>query len=334
MTTICTYHQLPLSVQARLNGANVYFSASYAAFVERCGEVLYFFTDDQRIMPIRFRRKMCFCWAVLASEPYLLRETEKPLDRYLDDAVRAMKQQLGVQWLTSTAGGLFADTPHHCLRIPFGSHVIDLNQTEEELWGKIHSKHRNVIRKSEKENVEIRSGGMELLDDYLLLDEATWKRSHVAGSGREYYARQLETMGENIRVYVAYWNGEPQAGAIFHVNRAMCYYMYGASADAPVTGAANLLQWTAIRDMKAVGVQRFSFVGCRIDEDENSKYHGIQRFKERFGGTLETGYLFRVVCKPLFYRLFTLAVQLRSRSKEKYQDAIDQEIHKWRDIQK
>ena len=86
--------------------------------------------------------------------------------------------------------------------------------------------------------------------------------------------------------------------------------------------------------MKAAGVKKFSFVGCRINEDENSKYHGIQRFKERFGGTLEQGYLFRTVCSPFHYRLFGLAVQIRTRSWKPYRDAIDEELPKWQSIQK
>lgn len=329
-----TYSQLPPEIQERLVNANVYFSPNYSSFVETCGETLYYLCDGERIQSIRFRQKLLFRWAIFSSEPYEIKSPTKPLDQYLDEVVQTLEQELKVQWVSSTAGGLFSDSPHGCRRIPFGSHVIDLTQDEETLWSRVHSKHRNVIRKSEKEAVEIKSGGIELLDDYLVLDEATWKRSGQAGSGRAYYARQLETMGECIRVYLAYWKDIPQAGAIFHVNSAMCYYMYGASADAPVTGAANLLQWTAIRDMKAAGVRRFSFVGCRIDEDENSKYHGIQRFKERFGGTLERGWLFRKTCKPIYYKLYCLAVQIRTRSKEKYRDGIDQEIHKWMDVQK
>jgi lipid II:glycine glycyltransferase (peptidoglycan interpeptide bridge formation enzyme) len=82
---------------------------------------------------------------------------------------------------------------------------------------------------------------------------------------------------------MAYKEGEPQAGAILCYNQAMCYYMH-ASRNHSFTGQRNLLQWRAMLDMKAAGVKKYSFVGCRINEDENSKYHGIQRFKERFGG--------------------------------------------------
>lgn len=330
-----TYGALPQALKLRLKEANVFFSQSYADFIAACGETLYFLFDEERVIPIRYRQKLCFRWAVFSSEPYCLTgAAEKPLEQYLDEVMTFLRDELNVQWATSTASGFFSDTPSRGSRIPFGSHVIDLTEGEDTLWGRVHSKHRNVIRKAEKEGVTVKSGGMELLDDYLLLDRATWARSQSASSGRAYYARQLETMGDSIRVYLAEWNGVPQAGAIFYVNPAMCYYMYGSSADRPLTGAANLLQWTAIRDMKAAGVKKFSFVGCRINEDENSKYHGIQRFKERFGGTLEQGYLFRTVCSPVHYRLFGLAVQIRTRSWKPYRDAIDEELPKWQSIQK
>ena len=132
---------------------------------------------------------------------------------------------------------------------------------------------------------------------------------------------------------MAYLDGEPQSGAFFYFNKQMCYYMYGANKNNPHNGSGNLLQWKAILDMKAAGVKRYSFVGCRINEDENSKYHGIQRFKERFGGELIQGFMFKMDFNPFMRKLFNLVVSLRSFvSSHKYvpfKDVIDQEIHKW-----
>lgn len=323
------------SMELRLKNGNVFLSREYGDFVESEGETLYIVLDEERCMPVRFRKKAIFRWAVLESEPFCYTDApQKPLDAFLDASLDCLKRELHIQWAHSTAAGLFSDTPHHCQRIPFGSHVLDLEQSEETLWAGVHSKHRNVIRRAERDGVEVRSGGEELLDDYLKIDAETWKRSGQAGAGSHYYTQRLKTLGEHAKVYVAYLDGVPQAGAFYYVNGAMCYYMYGASSDHPSLGAANLLQWKAILQMKAQGVKRFSFVGCRINEDENSKYHGIQRFKERFGGKLELGYMFRATIRPLSYRLYCRALQLRLRLKEPYQDPIAQELHKWTNVQK
>ena len=74
-------------------------------------------------------------------------------------------------------------------------------------------------------------------------------------------------------------------------------------------------------------VRKYSFVGCRIQEDADSKYHGIQRFKQRFGGELIVGKMFKVILNPGKYRLF----QILQKMKNGYwvQDVVDQEIGKW-----
>ena len=42
----------------------------------------------------------------------------------------------------------FKAAPCGAEAIPFGSHIVTLDNTEENLWSAVHSKHRNVIRKA------------------------------------------------------------------------------------------------------------------------------------------------------------------------------------------
>ncbi|MDY4812762.1 MAG: hypothetical protein SO152_02785, partial [Ruminococcus sp.] len=64
-----------------------------------------------------------------------------------------------------------------------------------------------------------------------------------------------------------------------------------------------------------------------------SKYHGIQRFKERFGGELIQGYMFKIDFNTIYHFLFNILVALSSfRYSKRFQlpkDVVDQEIHKW-----
>ncbi|MCQ2496148.1 MAG: peptidoglycan bridge formation glycyltransferase FemA/FemB family protein [Lachnospiraceae bacterium] len=335
MVTICRYEELSSEVLSCIVNANVFFQKCFVEYARLDGEEIYYCFDEERIVPVRFRKKIIFKLGVFPSEPYNLVEMpQKELRNYLDEIMFVLKKKLGIQWCNSTASAFFLDTPTvNCKRIPFGSHVIELNNDEEVLWGNINSKHRNVIRKAEKEGVIILVGGEKLLDDYVTLESETTNRTGRASSGLNYYSKQVTAFGNNIKVYIAYHEGIPQAGGIFYVNNAFCYYMYGATKRDSVTGSANLLIWTAIKDMKDAGVQRFSFVGCRINEDPDSKYHGIQRFKERFGGALQVGYMFRCENKPRRYKLFCKVMQIRLHKKTIYQDPVDEEIHKWTDIQ-
>lgn len=329
------YSELPEELKKELENANVFFQPSFVEYVHRNFEELYYIYDDERVVPVRHRVKAVFNLGVFVSEPYVRTSTPKESEGvFVDAAVKKASKELNIQWLNSTASCFFFETPMtNCKRIPFGSHVINLSLTEEELFKNIHSKHRNVIRKAEKESVVIKIGREELIADYVALERQTQDRTGRQASGLEYYEKQLNTLGDNLVVYVAYKDDIPQAGGIFYYNMQRCYYMYGATAKGAFTGAANLLIWTAVRNMKSLGVKEFSFVGCRINEDEGSKYSGIQMFKGRFGGELRQGFMFRYEKKPLMYKLFCKVMQWRLHSDKIYQDPIDEEIHKWKDIQ-
>lgn len=329
------YSELPDSIRDKLQYANVFFQQNFVDYVHNNKEELYFIYNDERIVPFRHREKAIFNLGVFISEPFLL--SANPLDTesdFMESVVAAIEKKLHVQWANSTASCFFVETPRtRCKRIPFGSHVIDLAIPDEVLWKNIHSKHRNVIRKAERELVVIKKGKSKLIEDYVWLERETQDRTGRKASGLKYYEKQLNTLKDNIVVYIAYKDNQPQAGGIFYYNQQRCYYMYGATSKGAVTGAANLLLWTAIKDMKLQHVKEFSFVGCRINEDVGSKYSGIQMFKGRFGGKLRQGYMFRYEKNPFMYKLFCKAMQLKNHSRKIYQDPIDEEIHKWKDIQ-
>lgn len=319
-------------IRDKISDANVFFQEEYVSYIAKLGEELIYVSDEERIMPVRHRRKAVFNFAVLVSEPYnLVKEPVRPLEDFLDKAVDELVREYGIQWATTTAAGFFADTvSHDCKRIPFGSHVVDLTLSEDDLWGRVHGKHRNVIRTAKKKGITVKRGALDLISDYTLMERETSARTGRHVSGLEYYFRQIELMPDNTAVYIAYKEDVPQAGGIFYYNRARCYYMYGAMAQNAVNGSDNLLIWRVMLDMKSMGVKEFSFVGCRISEDADSKYHGIQRFKERFGGELRQGYMFRYERSSMMYRLFSHAMRLRAS----YTDPIDEEIHKWIAIQR
>ena len=48
--------------------------------------------------------------------------------------------------IPATTNTIFRTYPDGATAAPYGSYVVDLTQTEEALWNKVHSKHRNVIR--------------------------------------------------------------------------------------------------------------------------------------------------------------------------------------------
>lgn len=313
---------------------NVFFSDCYASFERSQGHTYVYLYTESFIIPVSITKKYIFKYAHFTTEPAILAESGC-LKSFLTEVCEYLSTVFKVQWINcNSTSSLFAEYPDNSKHIPFGSHVVNLSLSEEDLWKNVHSKHRNVIKKAEKDGVIIEKGISEkLITDYHRIDVLTWSRSNKGTRGKDALTRSLEILKGNAIIYMAYKDDEPQSGAIYYYNQSMCYYLYGANCDRPLTGSGNLLQWNAMLDMKANGVERFSFVGCRINEDENSKYHGIQRFKERFGGELIQGYMFKIDFNPIYHFLFNILVALSSfRYSKRFQlpkDVVDQEIHKW-----
>lgn len=250
---------------------------------------------------------------------------------FLNEVVAILKKTYRVDWTTVTAAGAnFSAYPSASRRIAFGNYILDLRPDETALFAKVTSKHRNMIRRGEKAGIAVRFGGEELLDDYLQVDRATWRRSGKNTDDAEQYRSILRCFSDRALIGMAYLNGAPQCGLLGIFNSEMFYYMHGATADAPEPGATHALQWKTILRMKALGVKKYSFVGCRIRADEDSKYKRIQHFKEGFGGELVQGYAFKCVLRPWKKKLFDLLMKLKTGSVPV--DAIDQEIGKWAEI--
>src|SRR5262249_3260638 len=105
--------------------------------------------------------------------------------------------------------------------------------------------------------------------------------------------RQVVGLGENVKIFVAMHQKIPQGCAVIPFSERSAYYMHGGTIAEPLTGAMNLLQWEAIRALRTAGVQRYDFFGARRDPEKGSKAEGIIKFKERFGGQLISGYMWK-----------------------------------------
>lgn len=264
----------------------------------------------------------------------ILREEEMDVEREREFLTKAVDyfHSIGADVIIpATVNAIFRTYPECAIAAPYGSHIIDLTQTEETLWNNLHSKHRNVIRNATKKGVKILSGMQYLEPAYRLVRDsfmrsATGFLSKMRVAFRmdfDAFRRQVLGLGENVKVFVADHEGTPQGCAVIPFSDHSAYYMHGGSISNPVTGSMNLLQWEAIRLFRAHGVHRYDFCGARIDPENGSKAEGIIKFKERFGGQLIRGYMWKVPLRPIKYLPYSLAVRLRSGG-----DIVDQERHK------
>jgi lipid II:glycine glycyltransferase (peptidoglycan interpeptide bridge formation enzyme) len=132
--------------------------------------------------------------------------------------------------------------------------------------------------------------------------------------------RMINGLGQNVKVFIADYQGSAQGCAVVPFSGNTAYYVYGGTIPNPLTGATNLLQWEAIRLFSNQGVKRYDFCGVRINPKRGSKQAGLMMFKERFGPRLFQGYMWKYSLNPLKAAVYSLAVRFLRGG-----DIVDQE---------
>ena len=226
---------------------------------------------------------------------------------------------------------LFNSYPEKSAHIPFGSYVIDLEKSDDELWKNVHSKHRNVIRNAEKNGVVIHHSPEELNEAYAMISN-TMRRDSRLFIEWEAFRAIVEAFAGGVEIFIARKDDKIQGAAVFPHDDRRAYYLWGGSIEKPFSGAMNYLHWKAILHFKETGLTEYDLVGARLMTAAGSRLEGIQRFKERFGGVLRTGYLWRYVYNPFKWELYHFLLRLRARSF--YVDIIDQESRNRRAYEK
>lgn len=166
---------------------------------------------------------------------------------------------------------------------------IDLRgKNAEAVLAGMKQKTRYNIRLAERKGVTVRVCGAERLSEFCELMKATGIRDGFAVRPCSYFEGMLRSLGEHARLYMAYYDGTPLAGAIAAQFGNKTWYLYGASADEDRDKMANyLLQWNMIQWAIESGCDWYDFRGVSGGQGEN-KTMGLWRFKGGFGAELKT----------------------------------------------
>lgn len=137
------------------------------------------------------------------------------------------------------------------------STVIDLGKTvavdlssEEVIWTNIISKNRNMIRKAEKNGIEIRHGkDIELFKDFKRIYNATMEKDHAEEYyffGDAFYESIHRDLYDNYEMFYAVLNGEIIAMSIMlFANDQMHYHLSGSMIEYRNLAPSNLLLYKA-----------------------------------------------------------------------------------------
>ena len=318
--------ELPAGILEKLKDANVFFSEDWYQYTLVRGETICYLYSDSYVLAIRVKAVFFLKGGIMDSEPFPLGErTDETEKDFLESCCRQVKKSKKIDWIQTEISSCFLTYPAGATVFGGGNFILDLQDCDEEgLFQKMHTKNRNMIRRGERENIEIRRSGEHLLEDYKALEDQVWARSKRAPRSLEHYQELIDKMPDTLSLAVAYnQEGVPEAGSIFLYTTAMGYYHHGASKDHPTPGAHNYLIWKQLLYLKEKGVKKINFVGYRrpSEVNPNIKAFGIQNFKQRFGGDVLEAYGFRVTVNKLHFKLYRLASVILYR--ETYKDLYD-----------
>lgn len=292
-----------------------------------------FFLSDHTVIPFLTHRnyflKICKVeFYPLKNNERLSAEEEK---KVLNIFVNYIKQKKIADRITQPANYVIFNTvPENASWCKFGTYQINLSQTEEQLWRNVHSKHKNVIRNAEKNNVKLKYGELQI-ENFHLLYRQTMERSNMYCEDILHFKKMYQTFPKNTICGVAYYKNIPQGALFMPYSMYGVYYLYGASAEKiEVNGVMNFLHWNTIKLLKQQNVMLYDFVGARLSDVSGTKLEGIQKFKERFGGELKIGYLWKIDINKTkcFVYDFLLKTKLKLNGNHFPKDIIDQENEK------
>lgn len=169
------------------------------------------------------------------------------------------------------------------------SDVIELGKTvamdltsEEVIWTNIHSKNRNMIRKAEKNGIEIKHGqGLELFDEFIKIYNATMDKDNAEEYyyfKPEFYRSIHEDLKDNYELFWAEYEGKIIVMSIMiFANGRLNYHLSGSDIEYRNLAPSNLLLYKAALWGCEKGMKTFH-LGGGVGSGEDNLY----KFKAAF----------------------------------------------------
>lgn len=243
---------------------------------------------------------------------------------FLNSAMRWFRASGAGVVIPATTNTIFRTYPDGAVAAPYGTIIVDLTQPEEALWSGLSSNHRRQVRTAQKHGVTVRKALEHIETAHAILRE-TFGKSDLPFMGLSAFRRMVSGLGDNVSIFVAESGGRVQACTVVPFSQHSAYYVYGGSIPDAAPGSMHLLHWESMRLFRSQGVARYDFVGVRINPEKGSKQEGLLTFKERFGGRLVQGHLWKYPIRRLPYHLYWFAAHLRNGG-----DIVDQERRRMR----
>ena len=136
--------------------------------------------------------------------------------------------------------------------------TISLAPDPDTLWNAFTSKHRKNVKRAYKNELLVKSGGIELLPQFYTLMEESWRNLGTPLYSRKYFESVLRTFPDSTRIFVCHRRDEPSPSRSPDISMAWSRACGPAAACCARKLDANyVLYWEMIRDACLRGCRSF-----------------------------------------------------------------------------
>jgi FemAB-related protein (PEP-CTERM system-associated) len=155
--------------------------------------------------------------------------------------------------------------------------MLRLKASDEAVWNALDRKVRNQVRKAEKSNLTVRSGGVELVDRFYPVFARNMRDLGTPVYSRRLFEEVLRAFPDRAQLHIVRLNGVPVAGGFTYRTPSMVQLPWASSLRAYNTLCPNvLLYWDAIQFAQQSGAATF-------DMGRSTPNEGTYKFKSQWG---------------------------------------------------
>jgi len=180
----------------------------------------------------------------------------------------------------------FRNAPIHMMH-PETTWLLDITKSEDEIMKEMKKTHRNLIRRAEKEGVEIiKSADEKYLKAFYEIHKETVRRHKFTPFSYEYIKSEVDAFKDDsqIEIFSAKYKDKIISSAIIVFYGDQAFYHHGASSSEYNKIPSSYLNlWEAIKEAKKRGCKIFNFYGI-VENKPNHPWNGLSKFKMAFGG--------------------------------------------------
>lgn len=148
------------------------------------------------------------------------------------------------------------------------SMTIDLDADPDRIWQAFTTKHRTNIRRVYKDNIQVRHGGAELLDDFYRLLSLSWQRLGTPIYRKAYFAEILARFPDTTRIFIACQGDQPIATAFNGYYKDTVEGMWaGTSPEHQKLQPNYVLYWEMIKHACENGYRHFHLGRSSVDSN-------------------------------------------------------------------